>query len=462
MPALTLPEGRRKVRSFFSLGRVARRVCAAALLAPGLAAAEDTAWADARVTAIAQFFQQALVPGQPGAVTQVEPALPFTVTGFSRVGGVGFAGGTVSGELSAWGRVGPRDALLGDGDVTAAWVGLQRGVFRARLGRQVTLPGASRYVRFDGASAGVTLGRVELDAYAGWVALPRWSLPRGAVLAGFAGDALKDLQLVEQQNRLGQIAAGARAGLSFGEYGRGAVAFHEQRDGVGLAFRVISADASGQPARGVFIGGRVTVDLSALQVPEARVYADVTRGRLPFSVDYSYQNPSLLLPKTSVLAAFGGAAWHELAGETSLQLPVFLKVTARAGAQLFEGNQPGGRGSLKATWTPGLDGRLLVLAEVGRALVPPAGFTWVRAGARYRAMTSLWASADASVWLYDVPVRGQTSSVTGIGGLEWVATRHVRTAASVTLMSTPYAAFEAQGLLRVIVELVPPSAGGPL
>ncbi len=462
MPALLRPEELTTTRRIFVPRGAARRICAAALLVGRLASAEDSAWADARVTAIAQYFQQGLVPGQPGALTQVEPALPFTLTGFSRFGGVSVLGSEVSGELSAWGRVGPRDALMGDGDVTAAWAELKRGGFHVRLGRQVTLPGASRYVRFDGASIGYAFRWVQLDAYAGWVALPRWSLPRGAVLAGFAGDALKDTQLIEQQNRAGQIALGARAGVTFGEYGRGAVAFHEQRDALGLAYRVVSADASGQPVRGVYIGGRVTLDLSALQVPEARIYADVARGRVPFSVDYSYQNPSLLLPKTSVLAAFGGAAWHEVGGETSVQFPVSLKVTARAAAQLFEGNQPGGRGSLRATWSSGLDGRLLVLAEVGRALVPPAGFTWGRLGARYRATDALIASVDTSLWLYDVPVRGQTSSVTGIGGLEWVVTRHVRTGASVTVMSTPYAAFEAQGLLRLTVELGAPSAGGIL
>jgi hypothetical protein len=358
--------------------------------------------------------------------------------------------------------VGPRDGLVGDGDVTAAWAQVTRGRFRARLGRQVTLPGASRYVRFDGASLGFTFGRVQLDAYAGWVALPRWNLPRGVWLMGFAGDALKDPRLFEAQSRLGQIAAGARVGLSFGDSARGAVAFHEQRDAQGLAFRVVSADASGVPARGVSIGGRLTFDLSALNVPEARLWADLTRWRLPVSLDYSFQNTALLLPHTSVLAAFGTAAWHELGAEAAWRLPVSLELKARAAGQLFEGDRPGGRGSLRATWTPGLDGRLLVLAELGRAFVPPAGFTWVRAGARWRASEQWWTSADASLWLYAVPVRGHADSATGVASIEWAFDPLARATASATVMSTPYAAFEVQALVRLIVDLAPPSAGGPL
>ncbi len=422
----------------------------------------DPAWFDARVTAIAQYFQQALVPGLPGAVTQVEAALPFTITAFSRFGGVRLAGGELTGELSAWGRVGPRDALLGDGDLTAAWAQLERGMLKLKLGRQVTLPGAARYVRFDGATLGFTFGLAELTVYGGWVALPRWNLPRGAVLAGFAGDALLDPYLVEQQNRAGQLAAGARLAMRFGGYGRAGLGYHEQYDARGLAFRVVGLDAAGQPASWLTIGGRVTFDLVAQAVPEARLFADVTGVRVPFSIDYSYQSPALLLPKTSLLAAFGGAAWHELGAETTVALPVSLKLTGRVAGQLFDGELPGGRASLRLQWTPGLAGRLFVLAEAGRALVPPAGFTWARAGARYRATETLWGSVDAAVYFYDVAVRGYRSSVTGIGSLEWYVLPLVRTVFSATVMSTPFAAFEAQGLVRLVVELTPNSAGGIL
>jgi hypothetical protein len=427
------------------------------------ARAEDAVWADARVSTVAQIFSQGLVPGQPGAVTRIEPAYPFTTTGFMRFGGVDLpnARDSVSGELSAWGRVGPRDGLLGDGDVTSAWVQFKQEHFRVKLGRQVTLPGSSRYVRFDGAALGVSFGVFDLDVYGGWVALPRWNQPRGAQYLGFVGDALKDPLYLEAQNRLGQFVAGARAGTTFGRWGRASLAFHEQHDSIGVAFRVLSADVVVRPAGWLQLGGRVSFDAVALAVPEARVFADITALRvLPISIDYSFQQPSLLLPKTSVLAAFGGGAWHELGAETRVQLPASLVLTLRGAGQLFEKNQLGGRGTARLQWTPGLDGRWLVLGEVSRAWVPPSGFTQLRVAARWKATRELSASADAAIYFYDTAIRGTRLWATGIASLEYRVSRWVSTMISGTVMTTPYAAFEAQGLARIVMELDPVSAGG--
>ncbi len=442
-----------------------RRIVSAGFALCVLAAAPVRAqglWADAHVSTVAQLFSQGLVPGLPGAVTRIEPAYPFTTTGFMRFGGIDLPGAknSVSGELSAWGRVGARDGLLGDGDVTAAWVQYRQEHFRVKLGRQVTLPGSSRYLRFDGVSLGTTYGVFELDVYGGWVALPRWNQPRGAMLLGFVGDALKDPLYLEAQNRAGQLTAGVRAGVSFAKWGRASLAFHEQHDELGLAFRVLSADALVRPASWLQLGGRVSFDAAALAIPEARVFADVTALQaLPISIDYAFAQPALLLPKSSVLAAFGGAAWHELGAETRVQLPGSLSVTLRGASQLFEGDRLGGRGTARAQWTPGLDRRWLVLAEVSRAWVPPSGFTQVRVAARWKATEALSASADAALYFYDTEVRGQRASATGITSVEWRFSQWVRGLVSGTVMTTPYAAFEAQALARLVMELDPVSAG---
>ncbi|MBK7857872.1 MAG: hypothetical protein IPJ65_04445 [Archangiaceae bacterium] len=414
----------------------------------------EPAWVDARVTSTMQLFQQALVPGLPAAVTRVEPAYPFTVSAFTRFGALGSAtlGGAFSGELSAWGRLGPLDNRLGDGDLTAAWVQFTRSHWRVRLGRQITLPGSSRYVRFDGATVGLTFDPIDVQVYGGWVALPRWSQVRGAVLAGFATDALVDPALLEAQNRAGQFTYGARLAARL-PVGQLAVGFHEQRDAVGVAYRVVSADGAARPADWLTVGARLTFDLTALAISEARVFADVRTPWLPLAVDYSYQSPTLLLPSTSVLAAFGGLSWHELGAEATWRALQTLKLVGRAAAQLYEGDRPGGRGGLKLTWAPDVDQRLLLLAEAGRALVPPSGFTFARVGARGRLAETVWLSGDGALYVYDQPIRGHSYSLTGIASVEWAPFARVRGLLSATVMTTPYSAYELQGLARVVVEL---------
>lgn len=437
--------------------------CAVLALVSSVARADDVVWADARVALYAQYFQQALLPGSPGSVTRIEPAFPVSLSGFVRFGAVNLPGApdSVSGEVSVWGRAGPLDGIQGDGDVTAAWAQYRRGALRVRLGRQLTLPGSRRYVRFDGATLGVSVGVLDVDVYGGWVALPRWNQPRGASLLGFVGDGLRDPLLLEAQNRAGQVTAGGRVAFRLPRESRLGFSFHQQHDLGGVASRVVAADLITQPLVWLGAGARMTFDLQALDVSEAAVWVDVTKiVRVPLAIDYSFQRPSLLLPHTSVLAAFGGASWHELGAEATVRVFDSLQVTGRGAAQVFEGDQPGGRAQVQVRWWPGLERRLLVLAEVARVLVPPSGYVQLRVGARYRASQTITTSFDGAVFLYDTPVRGVNSSMTAVASVEWAARPWLRMMISSTVMRTPFAAFEAQGLARLVVELDPQSAAG--
>lgn len=432
--------------------------------------AQQATWVDARATMVAQTFQQALLPGAAGMGAPLELALPVTTTAFIRFGAVDLPGApdSVSGEVSAWGRLGPRDGWLGDGDVTTALARLRTGRWRVTLGRQVTLPGTSRYVRFDGVTAGARFGVVDVDVYGGWVALPRWSLPRGAWTLGFVGDALEDPRLREAQNRAGQVTFGARVGGQVGPV-RALVGFHEQRDAIGLAVRALSADVQSQPLSWLSVGGRGTLDLTALAfggakpvgVSEARLFADVTG--LPFgtaSVDYSFQNTALLLPQTSILAAFGGGTWHEVGGEVTVPLPYRVRLTGRGAGQAYENGIPGGRALARAKWMPGVDGRWLVQGEVQRVQTSLNGFTQVRLGARGRLLQQLSAAVDTSFYVYDVPVLGVRESMTGVVSAEWRFLPQLRVLLSTTAMRTPWAALEVQGLARLVFDWDPVSAGG--
>ncbi|MFO0597498.1 MAG: hypothetical protein U0228_19485 [Myxococcaceae bacterium] len=413
-------------------------------------------WVDARVATYAQYFQQTLLSGQPGTVATVEPAFPVTLTANVRFGAIDLPGApdSISGEVAAWGSLGPRDGRAADADVTQAWAMYRNGALRVKVGRQVTLPGSSRYVRFDGASLGLTVGVLDVEAYGGWVALPRWNQPRGAQILGFLGDGLQNPLLAEAQNRAGQFTLGGRISLALPLEGRVSVGFHEQEDAYGAAFRVLSADASLRPLPWLGAGGRVSVDLQALAPSEARAWLDVSKlTNVPLSVDWVYQKPSLLLPQTSVLAAFGGAAWNEVGAETAVRALQSLTVTGRAAAQFFENApQPGGRFQLGARWRPWLDGRFMVLGQFSRVLLAPSGYWQARLGGRWEVVPTVAATLDTAVYFYDVPVRGVPTSMTGMLSVEWVARPWLRAMLSTTVMRTPWAAFEVQGLARVVAE----------
>lgn len=439
-------------------------VVLSALLGGAAGAAEPT-WVDARVATYARYFQTSLLPGVPGAVAQVQPGASVTANAMVRFGAVDLPGAedALSGEVAGWGAIGPFapfQGLSGDGDVTSAWAQYRNKQLTVKLGRQIALPATSRFVRFDGVTLRLGLSTSEFEVYGGWVALPRWNQPRGYYVLGTLGDALKTPGLFQAEDRLGQFVVGARIGVQPVTRVRGSLRFFEQHDAVGTATRWLGAEVVAQATDWLGLGGNVSLDLLTLSVPEARAWVDVTKWeRVSLSVDYAFQSPTLLLPQTSILSVFSGAAWHELGGEVVWRPLRSLKLSGRAAGQAFERMPLGARASAAATWSPGADGRAQFQAEASRLFVDLKGYVMGRLGARVRLTQALWTTIDSAVYHYDVPIRGSEWSLTTLGALEWRILPHLRTMGSVTAMATPYAAFEVQGLLRLILELEPVSGG---
>ncbi|GMU62395.1 MAG: hypothetical protein AMXMBFR34_41580 [Myxococcaceae bacterium] len=437
----------------------------ALLLAPG-ARAEDDYSVDVRASTYAQVTRQALVPGANGVVVEPRSVASLYGYAFLRVGNVDlpWAKDSLSAELSAWGALGALpnpQGNVGDGDLQSAWVQHATKRFRVKLGRQVTLPGAARYVRFDGGDFGVRVGPVDVEAYVGVVTLPRFVRPRGYYVLGSMNDALKDPSFLDAQARPGQWLLGARVSWVGTSWLKGSLGFHEQQGPDGLAYRNLSADVSGTLSGTFTAGGRLVLDLAATRPAEARVFVDVTKlEKVPISVDYAFAAPSLLLPHTSILAAFGGASWHELGAEATWRASPFLKVTGRAAGQLYEGDRPGARASLRAQWIPDLDERWTLIAEYARTSAWENGYNHLRAAARWRATEALFATVDAATYLYDQPVRGASASVIGIANVEYQALPELKLMFSGSLTSSPFAVVEGQVLGRLVFELDAPSAGG--
>lgn len=436
-----------------------------AWLAAGQALAGEAPSIDVRASSTTWLARQALLPGSAGVLVQPKGVAMLYGSAFLRVRGLDtpLGEGGLSAEFSAWGALGALPGWLGetaDGDLQAAWVQQAGRFWRVRLGRQVTLPGAARYVRYDGAAGGVQWGAFVVDAWAGQVTKPRFIGARGYYALGSVADALRDSTFIESQARDGEWLVGARVGWRGPRWLRGALAFHEQRGDAGLSFRNVAADARGSSGE-VDYGGRLVFDLSALRPAEARLYADVlVLDTLPLSFDYGYANTALLLPASSVLAAFGGGAWHELGAEATWRASQFFRLTGRAAGQLYEGGEPGLRSSVRAQWTPDVDERWLLIGEYARTSAASNGYHHLRAAARWRAARDVGVSADVGAWLYDVDVRGVRSSVTGVASVDWLVVPRLKALFSASLSRSPFAAMEAQALGRLVFELDGPSAGG--
>ena len=439
-------------------------VCVVLTSAPAPA---DGYTADVRVSLYLQTYQRSLLPGPNDSAAGQETIAAVYKYAFARVTGVDLPWGkdALSAELSAYAAVGalpsPDGALL-DGDLQGAWVQHQARWIRFKLGRQTTLPGAARYLRFDGVSAGVRLGPIDISGYVGAITLPRFGRPRGYFTLGNVADALADPSFLEWEARPGQWTAGALASWVGFPHARASVGFHEQRGALGVAFRNLSADALIAPVDfPAALGGRFVFDLHALAPAEARAWLDVTAlEKLPLSLDYVYAAPALLLPHGSVLAAFGGASWHELGLEASYRPTPYFKLTGRAAGQLYPGSPLGGRFSVKAKYSPFIEGTWNLQGEYARVSAPENGYHHLRLSSRYFFAQGYATSVELGGYVYDLPVRGKQVSFTALTNVELPFGRHFRGLVSAQLASTPWAKFDAGFFARVVYELDAPSAGG--
>jgi hypothetical protein len=428
---------------------------------------------DLRASTYAQVFQRNLAPGSNGVLLDTQLLAPFYGYAFLRLEGLDVPWGkdALAAEVAVWGALGvlPQPGTANaDGDIITAWVQDTQGPVRVKLGRQVTHPGAARYVRFDGLDVSARLAGFTLDAYAGLVALPRWNQPRGYYLLGSTADALKNPEILLAQNRANSWLVGARVGWVGTPWLKASLAFHEQHEAMTatttstLAFRNVAADVLFTRVDHLTLGGRLVFDLNALAPAEARLYADLTHlEKLPISIDYSYQATALLLPASSILAAFGGGTWHELGAEVSFRPSHAFRLLARAAGQAYV-DRPGFRGTLRATWMPDEAQRLTVIGEYVRVGAGTNGYHNLRAAARYRLAELLTGSVDGAVYVYDAQIRGARASAMGLASVEYAVIPRLRFMLSGSVASSPFATLDAQLLGRAVFELETPSAGGGL
>jgi hypothetical protein len=321
--------------------------------------------------------------------------------------------------------------------------------------------GAARFARFDGAMVGVQhpLG-LFVDAYAGYGVLPRWDARPGYHHLG-SGEDERFRYPDEAPARGEHWLAGAHLGLRLSR-ARAVASVHEQRAAGGAERRNLALDVSAEPHERSGVGASALLDLDSRRLATLRAFADwAPHAALDLDAEYLRAEPALLLSRLSVLSVFTTDAYDELGGGGSLRPLGWLRFDARGHVQLHADGELGSRGEVAARLAPG--GRHTTVARLSYARVeaPENGYHSVR-GSLGRGLTRrLAGTLEAYGYFYDAPISGYRSSSVYSATLSYQAHEALELMWGGSLARSPYAALDAQTLLRVTyhVDAQPRNAG---
>jgi hypothetical protein len=405
----------------------------------------------------AALFRRALLPGPSGALVETDTVVP--VHEYLRLRArdldTGWRKNSVDVELAAWGRAwfGERETERRlDGDVQTAYAGYRDGPLALRLGRQHFAGGAARYARFDGLSAALGLGAgLEVEGYGGFSVLPRWDARPGYHHLGAAADSLlRDPDALPDPERSGNLLGGGRFGYAASR-GSAAASFHEQHEDQGLMRRTLGLDGRVLLIRDLSLdaGGVGLFELDAERISDARFFADVTPlTELDLSVEYLHTEPALFLSRQSVMSVFSTDAYDEAGGSALVHVTPRLSLEGEGSIQFYSLDDRGARGEIAARAFPGAGKRTYVRVGYTRVVAPGNGYHSLRASLSRRITPVLSGTLEAYNYLYDESIRGRTSSEVYSGTLGYQAADALHLLWGASVAVSPYAAFDAQTLVR--------------
>ena len=402
----------------------------------------------------ALLFRRALLPGPEGALVETETAAPVFEYLQLRARNLDVAGqeDNVDLEVSGWARVWPTETRFEqplDGDVQTAVVAYHRGPGTLRVGRQQFVGGAARFARFDGLALDGRLGAgFSAQAYGGLTVLPRWNERPGYFHLGSEADSLlREPEAFEQPHRRGHWLAGGRLGYASPRLS-GSASFHEQREQGELAQRNLGLDVRGVLDRMTSAAASAILSADALRLADSRVWLDLQLGKaLSCSLEYLHTEPALWLSRQSVLSVFSTDRFDEAGGLATLRASPKLRLEAAAFASLYDDHRPGARSEGTVRLTP--DALTAVRLSYVRVLAPSNGYHSLRSSLSRRLPAQLAATLEAYAYFYDHAIRGYHSSAVYAGTLSYEPRSRWSALWGASLSRTPYAALDAQTLLRL-------------
>jgi len=399
-----------------------------------------------------QLYRRALVPGQNGQVVPTEIAVPVHEYLFANARDVDapWQKDSIGLEFAAWGRYWPTESRIErafDGDLQTASLRLEAGPTWARIGRQQVAGGAARYARFDGIMVGARELGFFLEGYGGFTVLPRWNDQPGYHHLGSAEDTL----LVYQP------AAPARGNywLTGGRFGyqtshvSGSLSFHDQEMSGGVDHRNLGLDVGAQPTREASLGASALLDLDSGRFADARFWLDATPHPLfDLGAEVLHAEPALLLSRQSVLSVFSTDGFDELGGTLTAKLLRWLRLDTNGYIESYRGTGPGARGELAARIALGRDYPTLLRVAYSRVIAPKNGYQALRISFSRKLSRCFSSTLEAYGYFYDQPIAGYTTSSVYAGTVSYQALDSLEFLWSASLAQSPYAASDAQTMLR--------------
>lgn len=399
-----------------------------------------------------QLYRRALVPGQNGQVVPTEVALPVHEYLFANARDVDapWQKDSIGLEFAAWGRYWPTESSIErpfDGDVQTANIRLEAGPAWARVGRQQIAGGAARYARFDGVMVGARHLGFFLEGYGGFTVLPRWNGQPGYYRLGSAEDTL----LVYQPPaplRSNYWLTGGRVGYQTARIS-GSVSFHDQQITGGVDQRNLGLDVGAQPLNEVSVGANGLLELDSGRFASARLWIDTTpHPLLDIGAEILHSEPALLLSRQSVLSVFSTDGYDELGGTLTAKILRWLRLDTNGYLESYRGTGPGARGEVAARVATGQEYPTILRVAYARVIAPKNGYQALRVSFSRKLSRRLSSTLEAYGYFYDQPIAGYTTSSVYAGTASYQALDSLEFLWSVSVAQSPYAASDAQTLLR--------------
>jgi len=303
-------------------------------------------------------------------------------------------------------------------------------VLRPIVARRLhTVAGVGRNLQFDGADLTAMWRGLGGSAQAGVPVTPRFAASRGDAMVG------------------GRLFFRPRfdseAGLSI---------LHVLDDGQ-IMRQELGADGRFAVAPRLALSGFWRYSIYDQRTAEADLAATGQFGSLlQVSADYRRTAPDLFLPRNSIFSVFSQETHDEVGGFFYLRPQRRLRLQGDYHVSV-DADGTGQDASGKLTATVGQERRSTAGLEGRRLDLPHGGYTLARAFALLPLAPEITATLDASAFLFDNALNGQTHSFVGAGTLAYELRRNWRAVATGIGSVTPFAERRFEGMVKLIYQL---------